>query len=263
MKKISLLIISLLLGAVASAQQAVSDDSDESVEHEEIRHYTVEIIIFSYVQDVSVGSEIFVPETIEPLDEPFEEMEPPIEVSDEAMDSEPRRVYPFDYAVLSRDELTMRDAWSHLRRLDAYRPLMHFGWTQPAIPQDQTIALELQRFGNVPARLDGTLQLFLSRFLHLVVDVSLSAPDAERAMADDVVAARQPIATFGDERTQNSYDYDPFAPQYAPLRYRIVEDRIMKNGETRYYDHPKLGVIAKVTRVEEEPKEDGDELVLP
>jgi len=256
MKKISLLIVSLLLGAVASAQQAVSDDSSENNEPEEVRHYTVEIIIFSYLQDASVGSEIFVPEIIEPLDTPFDD-------NNDASNSEPRRVYPFNYERLSRDELTMNDAWSHLRRLDAYRPLMHFGWTQPAIPQDQTIALELQRFGKVPQRLDGTLQLFLSRFLHLVVDVSLAASDSERAMADAMVSAQLPVATFGDERIQSGYDYDRLEPQYAPLRYRIVEDRIMKNGETRYYDHPKLGLIAKVTRVEEEPEEGGDESAFP
>ncbi len=34
----------------------------------------------------------------------------------------------------------------------------------------------------------------------------------------------------------------------------------MKNGELRYFDHPKFGVLAKVTRVEEPEEEDtGDD----
>ena len=41
----------------------------------------------------------------------------------------------------------------------------------------------------------------------------------------------------------------------APIHYRIFEDQIVKNGDIRYYDHPKFGVIAKITRFEE-PEED-------
>ena len=47
----------------------------------------------------------------------------------------------------------------------------------------------------------------------------------------------------------------------SPVYYRIQEDRILKNGELRYYDHPKFGVLAKVTRVEEEEATDVNELL--
>jgi hypothetical protein len=43
------------------------------------------------------------------------------------------------------------------------------------------------------------------------------------------------------------------------VRYRIQENRIVKNGEIRYFDHPKFGVIAKVTRVEVAEDSDEDE----
>ena len=35
------------------------------------------------------------------------------------------------------------------------------------------------------------------------------------------------------------------------MRYRLQENRIVKNAETRYFDHPKFGVVAKVVRVED------------
>ena len=41
----------------------------------------------------------------------------------------------------------------------------------------------------------------------------------------------------------------------GPVRYRIQEDRIVRNNDIRYFDHPKFGVIAKVTRVEKEDEE--------
>jgi hypothetical protein len=38
----------------------------------------------------------------------------------------------------------------------------------------------------------------------------------------------------------------------------------MKNGELRYFDHPKFGLLARVSRVEEEePPEDGELLGYP
>ena len=37
-----------------------------------------------------------------------------------------------------------------------------------------------------------------------------------------------------------------------PVYYRIQENRIVKNGDLRYFDNPKFGVLAKVTRVGDE-----------
>lgn len=36
----------------------------------------------------------------------------------------------------------------------------------------------------------------------------------------------------------------------APVYYRIREDRIVRNGELRYYDHPRFGAVAKITRID-------------
>jgi hypothetical protein len=44
-----------------------------------------------------------------------------------------------------------------------------------------------------------------------------------------------------------------------PIRYRIEEDRIVRNGELRYFDHPKFGVLAKITRVEKQEPEEFEE----
>jgi hypothetical protein len=46
-----------------------------------------------------------------------------------------------------------------------------------------------------------------------------------------------------------------------PVRFRIQENRILKNGELRYFDHPKFGVLAKVTRVEEPAEEDENSVI--
>jgi hypothetical protein len=128
-----------------------------------------------------------------------------------------------------------------LNRLDAYEPLMHVGWTQAVWPEEETEAVSLFRLGMPPEGLDGSLTLYLSRFLHLVVDVQLRDPDS---IENPITTTDDGFASFSDEI---------IAPQ--PIFYRIQEDRIVKNNDLRYYDHPRFGVLARVTRVEDDEEE--------
>jgi len=130
----------------------------------------------------------------------------------------------------------MYDVVERLELLDAYDPIMHVGWTQAGFPLQDTDAMDLSVFGEPPVGLDGSFTLYLARYLHLVVDLSMDAPV-------------EVIEIEFDDYT--SYEFDDMTPLDGPVRYRIQEDRIVKNGEIRYFDHPKFGVVAKVSRIEE------------
>ena len=103
--------------------------------------------------------------------------------------------------------------------------------------------MELAVFGEPPEGLDGSFQLYLGRYLHLVVDLALSAPTE----VEEIVFVDEREFIYGDSRPQYEFEIEP---EVGPVRYRIQENRIIKNAEIRYFDHPKFGVIAKVTRVE-------------
>lgn len=265
MKKIPVLMAGLLTVAAATAQEApVVDELPAAEETEQIRQYSVEVIIFAYAEDVALGSEIFVPDEIVPPADTGTEADDEVAATDEAalqdepledLEEELREIIPFAARSLATDELTMTDTLGRLERLDAYEPLMHFGWVQPTIPRDQTPLLPLARFGLPPAGLDGTLQLYLNRFLHLAVDVSLAAPQERWDPDPGYRETRAPGLIFSDRPVDDSLSQ----PVFAPLRYRIEEDRIMKNGETRYFDHPKIGVIAKVLRIEEQSEDEPEQ----
>jgi hypothetical protein len=122
--------------------------------------------------------------------------------------------------MLDSSDFTLDDAYQHLRRLDAYAPLLHFGYTQVTYPDQKTEPLPLSAFVTPPAGLEGSLNLYLSRFLHLAVELKLEEP--------------------------GSGSVSPY-----PVLYTISEDRIFRSGDLRYFDHPKFGVLAKITRVEE------------
>ena len=229
MKKLTYSLLSLLLILPAVAQEPADD-----IEEQEIRRYTVEIIVFKYAEDVSSGSEVFLGDKIEFDEDELEilELRPFRSVGDF------KPLPDNKFVLLEEEDYQLTEALGRLQRLDAYEPIMHFGWTQATWPEEQTEPLSLYRFATPPADLHGSLTLYLSRYLHLVVDLQLDNPVA------------------------SPLDYSTIQPQRGPVRYVINENRILKNGELRYYDHPKFGVLAKVTRVEEEEEEDPEESEL-
>ena len=217
MKRMTSLLAVLALTLPVIAQETLD-------EPEEIKRYTVEVIIFSYAKDVSTGTEIFVPDVID-VEDPGA-LEDPGAISQ----LEPvgrRHIDHLNLVRLNRDEFSLNDVRDRMQRLDVYKPLMHFGWTQSAWPEEDTPAIELRQFGRPPVGLDGSLTLYLRRYLHLVVDLEMAGASESRG-----------AGLYGSIT--------------GPVRYRISEDRILKNGEIRYFDHPKFGMLAKVTRIEEE-----------
>lgn len=224
-KRVSLLLLPLM------ATSALAEDTPEE-EQVEVRRYTVELIVFSYAQDVSTGTEIFLAD------------EPPVEEflagdlliddvpSDDFLSVElPVDDFQEETVALSDQDFSLDEIYERMEKLEIYEPLLHFGWTQPTYPKEDTEARPLSSFVTPPAGLQGDLTLYLSRYLHLVVNLQLDAPHSIPPPSDETVVT-------------------------YPVRYRIDEDRIFRNGDLRYYDHPKFGVLAKITRVEEEEPEE-------
>lgn len=240
-----------LLAALLALPLFAQDDADMQ-EDIEIRRYTVEVIVFRYTQEVSAGSEVFLPdepeepELLEEVLSVIEEPAPqPGEAEDEVAEEEPEPLPDTEFVLLAEEDYQMDEILERLERLDVYEPLMHFGWTQATWPEDQTEPLSLHRFARPPEGLDGHLTLYLGRFLHLVVDLQLAATPP----ADDGSEMPPGVADFG---ALGAFE-EPEAQR--PVYYRILEDRILRSDELRYYDHPKFGVLARVTHVEEEEAE--------
>lgn len=91
-----------------------------------------------------------------------------------------------------------------------YRVLAHQHWQQTI--DARTVAKPVRIMGTNPAELEGTIRFFMSRHLHL--DVNLLFRDAAAGSGNIV--------------------------------YRLSEQRKLKSQETHYFDHPKLGVLVRV-----------------
>ncbi len=271
------LAVILLAAAPAIAQQEADLLPEEEIEEaiDPIRRYTVELIIFAYGESVSAGTEVWISDepTIEAADQmtgdkyfdaDFSEINEPGEALTEIeVPGIGRRYMDLELVLFGDDDYTMTGIYDKLVELEAYEPLLRTGWTQPTYEKELTGPIALRTLAESPSWLDGSLTLYLGRYLHLVVDLTM---DADRTVAEEPEDETTGVLTFGDSRVQNEYElidaYGKLIP--PPVRYRIFEDRIVKNGDVRYFDHPKFGVIAKITRYEEPEEEfidDTDDLL--
>ena len=243
MRRMLVPAIATLLSPFAFGQDTATGDPPE------VPRYTVEAIIFRYAEEVSVGTERFLPDmpVVEEFGgEPADDLIFGDRITAPAPVEQPPGPAPSDddFVLHFEDEYTLGDLASRLERLDVYEPIMHFAWTQETRPEEETEAIDLESLGPAPESLSGSFKLYLSRYLHLVVDLTLNAPPA----AGDPVAIDESVISYND--TRSGYAFGEADP--GIVRFRIREDRIFKNGDLRYFDHPKFGILAKITRVEEE-----------
>ena len=103
-----------------------------------------------------------------------------------------------------------------------YHVLFHRAWRQPAYDRARAVGYPVHtpaagRHGSV----SGTVTLLKERYLHLDVDLRMTTGAAVTAPYAD-------------------------GPGGAPV-YRLSERRRIRSGELHYFDHPRFGMIARVT----------------
>lgn len=129
--------------------------------------------------------------------------------------------------VLPDAEFGLSEQWNRLRNAARFQPLIRIAWTQKDPPSERGPALQL-RYGQaltvtdpqtyasyLTAPVDGSVALLLSRYLHVDVDLRYTQP------ADD-----------------------------GYRQYSLRERRRMRRSEVHHLDSPKLGVLARVNRVD-------------
>ena len=100
-----------------------------------------------------------------------------------------------------------------------YRVLAHQHWQQTI--DAKTVAKPVRVVAANPAEMEGTVRFYMSRHLHLDVNLLFRAATAGATPGENVV-------------------------------YRLSEQRKLKSQETHYFDHPRLGVIVRVMPLEKE-----------
>lgn len=215
------------------------------------RWYQVEIIIFSQNSPTYQKSELW------PRDYTLPQLEGSREL--QAARSASRKV-PF--SLVPKSKLQLGATAQRISKASDVKLLLHTGWVQPGLPEEQAVAVHIydgmlsQNSEGAPLpKLDGTLRLILSRYLHLESDLLLREPMPEVAQAlpqpESPVGAATgasaislsggvPVAAGGTAAPHNA------GPNYQV--YRLEQSRRMRSGEVHHIDHPMFGIIAVVNR---------------
>ena len=213
----SLLIAAIAVGlsGITLSQVVFESEQLDEEEVEEIRRYTVEMIVFEYAESAVSGDEVFLSDELAEDERPSPMLPPsfgdpgtrvnadgqvamgdaeftaedPLEFllpeEEQILEELPSHILQTQLKVLDPEEHAMKDIYEKLVELDAYKPIMRAAWTQATFDKDQTLPIRLRRLGNAPLRLDGNLTLYLSRYLHLVVDLTIESEAARTGRRGD------------------------------------------------------------------------------
>ena len=175
---------------------------------------------------------------------------------------------PDDMQVVFDRGTYMDDVWRRLRSSEEYRPLVHASWEQNRVDyyppmrihDEQIIDTQLRPLSQIMIadltaedplnayrsnfyRLDGSVQLRRSRFLHLFLDLeyreetALSGAGATSAAAYDF--------------TSGAAQELPAGPGYSV--FTLKQNRQIRTNQMQYFDTPFFGALVFVTSIDATP----------
>ena len=185
---------------------------------------------------------------------------------------------PTPFVTLAAGQREFRGKAAYMQRSGRYRTLFHETWVQPVQDQATALPIVLDTSGDTGdwPRLQGSVTIYLSRYLHLKTNLwlntsgeyldgvwrmpapplgppsliieGLSSEEEELVQVWSTPVAGGAALPVGDEKL--------LGPVY-PYRHAVLlqQERRMRSTEVHYIDHPKLVVVIKITPVTEEELE--------
>jgi hypothetical protein len=173
-------------------------------------------------------------------------------------------------------ELEFRGKAAFMQRTGRYATLFHETWVQPVADPENAVPLVIDRSGDLQdwPRLQGSVRLFLTRFLHLETTLWLNTdgsylpgdwrmPAPPLGPASLVVIEPAPLEPLdsglpdyglgvAEDEAQTNIPAES-GPEY-PWRHAVAlnQSRRMRSTEVHYIDHPLLGLVIKLTPLTEE-----------
>ncbi|OUU79195.1 MAG: hypothetical protein CBC38_05470 [Gammaproteobacteria bacterium TMED78] len=124
------------------------------------------------------------------------------------------------FRLLKSEELSLLGILNRLNTLDVYTPISYGAWIQEAYPETDSYIFDLYFLGSMNPL--GKIHFYESRFLHLDINIDYST------------------------KYSNNYSSNELRKIQLPRIYNLKTDKIVRNGEINYFDHPAFGVIVLV-----------------
>ncbi len=156
-----------------------------------------------------------------------------------------------------------KQALASIKRSSNYQLLKSITWQQPALDKEQAIPVQIQAGAQFDEyhELEGSLELAVSRFLHLKANLWLAdyiqkIETAKPWWQQDVFLKQGDNSTPDTRYESNQYpDYsnEETVSRYESQRTVVLnESRRMRSSELHYLDNPLFGILVKVTPIKEQ-----------
>ena len=188
---------------------------------------------------------------------------------------------PTPFVTLGSQYQEFRGKAAYMQRQGGYRMLFHESWAQPVSAESAALPIVLDRSGDNQqwGQLQGSIKLYLSRYLHLHTNLWLNtggeylpgswrmpAPPLgppsiiiegplplEELMPQGISADAAAVDPLTGEMVESPAAEEETGPAY-PYRHavRLQQKRRMRSREVHYIDHPMLGVIIQLPPLDDE-----------
>lgn len=150
-----------------------------------------------------------------------------------------------EYPKVDLENMALIDSFETLVSSTDYTTLLHIAWMQ--VFQANQLS-EAVKISNKEGSLDGFFRIQRSNLAYMIADIEYS-PDAAIKYAPDITdIGHAPDGIIESPSNSN------------PVIYRLHEKRRFKLNKTHYLDHPKFGILFRISRmsleVAEKLKED-------
>ena len=236
--------------------------------------YRVEVIVFRNLDALTESVEIDNLRSFSQfpsLEEPSQQEDlfnKPADVTPNQLPDDPASVLrydlPEDLSVITQKSTRMDAVWRRLRSSQGYRPLLYAAWQQNRtdyyppmrIHDQQIIDTQLRPPTHIMVadlaaddplaayrssfyRIDGSVQLRRSRFLHLFLDLEIREEKPAVPIESDFFGSSD-TQTLPGESTQNNIQHGVFA---------LKQNRQIRTDRLQYFDTPYFGALVLVTAI--------------
>ncbi len=163
-------------------------------------------------------------------------------------------------AETSSGKYKLTDSAAHLRYSPNYKVLAHFGWTQRSLSKKRALPIRItgnQFSDNLMPQ--GEIKLYVSRFLHMQVDLkasqcdytqknTLNSGDSQNEMISDKELDQQLEEGISKLETDTlKVKNEVLNEQCVNNVYTFKQNRKMRSRELHYIDNPVFGMLVYVT----------------
>lgn len=144
----------------------------------------------------------------------------------------------------SARDFSLSEEVSKIARSRDFRVIGTKSWFQTVknIDKAQHIFIDSNFFKGT--RIFGFLKLYKERFLHFNLNLYLSELDPSKEQIENLISGKN----FSGDNLQ----IDLFEEKNQSLLFQVQHSKKFRSGELHYVDHPKFGMLIKLTKAQQE-----------